>query len=158
MPHRKEELGVDAGLMSFIQDTHRKSFDRGAWVDAVKVPVQAKAQYLVSVEMSGDGLYGAHVEKLKIARVYRDGNFTIEKGCTHIIISDPCYILQDKYWTDFCDTLHKDEQYGRKEPMFIDHRGVQVAVSSSGHGDGCYDCDIETDDAGLLEKATITFV
>jgi len=158
MPQRTESLGVDAGLMSFIQGSESGRFEPNAWFEAVKVPVQANAQYLVSVELSDEGSWGERVAKLNIAKVYRDGNFTIQKGCTHILISDPCYILQDKYWGDFCNTLHGKEQHGKADPFFIDHRGIQVAVSSSGYGDGCYDCDIETDDAGLLEEATIRFL
>jgi hypothetical protein len=156
MPFRTEGLGVDAGLMSFIQDTKRKTFRGDSWHVATKVPVKVGDQYKVSVDVSEDG---GTVSKLKICRVRHDGNLVIESGCEHLIISDPCYILPDKTWGEFCDSLHAKEQHGAREyPIFIDHNGAKVAVSGSGYGDGYYSCNIETDDDGNLKEASIDFL
>ena len=157
MPFRTEGLGVDAGLMSFIQDTKRKTFRDDCWHVATKVPVKAGDHYQVSVEI--DETEG-RVAKLKIARV-NDGNFVIEDGCENLVISDPCYILQDDNdkWGEFCNKLYEKETHDRKSyPIFIEHYGVKVAVSSSGYGDGYYNCDIETDDDGNLKEASIIFI
>lgn len=157
MPFRTEGLGVDAGLMSFIQDTKRKTFRTDCMHVATKVPVKAGDQYQVSVEI--DEAERA-VSKLKIERAYSAGNFVIEEGCENLVISDPCYILQDDNdkWGEFCTKLHEKETHGRNYPVFIEHYGVKVAVSSSGYGDGYYDCNIETDDDGNLKEASIIFI
>jgi len=154
MPFRTEGLGVDAGLMSFIQDTKRNTFRGDCMHVATKVPVKPGDRYDVSVDLSEDE---GNVSKLKIRRVLSEGNFLIEDGCKHLIISDPCYILPDKTWGDFCDSLHSVERKDR-DPFFIDHNGTKVAVSSSGYGDGYYSCNIETDDDGNLKEAYITFL
>jgi len=155
MPFRTEGLGVDAGLMSFIQDTKRKTFRDDCWHVATKVPVKVGDRYDVSVVLSeGEGV----VQKLKIKRVQSEGNLVIESGCENLIISDPCYIIADKHWGDFCNKLHDTEARDRQYPIFIEDHGVKVAVSGSGYGDGHYSCNIETDDDGNLEEAYITFL
>jgi len=155
MPFRTEGLGVDAGLMSFIQDTKRKTFRGDCWDVATKVPVRVGDQYDVSVELNEDE---GRVSKLKIRRIQSDGNLVIESGCENLVISDPCYIIPDKHWGDFCDKLHSVELRDRGYPIFIDEHGVKVAVSSSGYGDGYHSCNIETDDDGNLKEAYVTFI
>jgi hypothetical protein len=161
MPFRTEGLGVDAGLMSFIQDTKRKTFRGDCWHVATKVPVKVGARYEVEADETDetDG-WGTRVFKLRIKRVSTDGNFIIESGCENVIISDPCYILPDEHWSEFCDKLYEGEGGGRERrpyPIFINHHDTQVAASSSGYGDGYYSCNIETDDDGNLKEAYITF-
>lgn len=155
MPFRTEGLGVDAGLMSFIQDTRRDTFRTDCWHVATKVPVKSGDLYEVSVDLTEDE---HDISKLKIRRVRNGGNFVIEDGCKHVVISDPCYILPDKTWGEFCSSLHSKEQHGQRAyPIFIDHHKTKVAVSSS-NGDGYYSCNIETDDDGNLKEAHITFL
>ena len=162
MPFRTEGLGVDAGLMSFIQDTQRKTFRDDCWSVATKVPVERGARYEVTADIDKEE---GRVSKLKIQRVNVGGNFIIESGCENIVISDPCYILPDEHWGEFCDALWaKEERQGISgatsrdpAPVFIDHHNTKVAVSSSGYGDGYYSCNIETDDNGNLKEAYITF-
>ena len=165
MPFRTEGLGVDAGLMSFIQDTQRTRFRNDCWHVATKVPVERNARYEVTADISDEGKFGKRVSKLRIKRVNVGGNFIIESGCEHVVISDPCYILPDKTWGQFCDELWaKEERQGIRgttprhpDPVFINHHDIQVAVSSSGYGDGYYNCNIETDDNGNLKEAYVTF-
>ena len=157
MPFRTEGLGVDAGLMSFIQDTRRDTFRTDCWHVATKVPVKSGDRYDVSVDLTEDE---NNVSKLKICRVRSEGNFVIEDGCKNVVISDPCYILPDKHWGEFCSSLWSKEQHGERKayPIFLDHHKTKVAVSSSGYGDGYYSCNIETDDEGNLKEAYITFL
>lgn len=157
MPYRTEGLGVDAGLMSFIQDTHGEKFRDDCWHVATKVAVKAGDQYHVSVTLEDEDEKGC-VAKLHIKRA-SNGSFVIEEGCCNLIISDPCYIIGDMKWGEFCNKLHEKEQHnGRAYPLFMEHCGVKLAVSSSGYGDGYYNCNIETDMAGNLKEATITFL
>lgn len=157
MSFRTERLGVDAGLMSFIQDTKRKTFRDDCWHVATKVPTKPGYHYVVTAEMTDntDG-WGIRCHRLRIHRVESDGNFIIEDGCKYLIISDPCYILPNKTWGDFCNKLEEGERK-KPYPIFIDHNGVKVAVSSSGFGDGYYACNIEMDDGGDLKEAYVTF-
>lgn len=158
MPFRTEGLGVDAGLMSFIQDTHRDKFRGVSWSVATRVPVREGDQYLVDVEMRDMNTWGVRAAQLHIKRVIDGGNFIIEKGCENIIISDPCYILGDLHWHKFCNSLYTKEHDHKAYPIFMEHYGVKAAVSGSGFGDGYYNCNIETDDNGNLVEATVTFI
>ncbi|HUS84360.1 MAG TPA: hypothetical protein VMX56_04385 [Anaerolineales bacterium] len=155
MPFRTEGLGVDAGLMSFIQDTKRKALRSDCWHVATKVAVKSGDHYHVSVDIDEKE---QRVQRLKINRVETNGNFIIESGCENLIISDPCYIIPDKHWDKFCDKLHGDGSFLLAEPLFIEQNGIKVAVSSSGYGDGYYHCTIETDDAGNLKEAYVVFM
>lgn len=157
MPFIKEALGVDAGLMSFIQDTKRKTFRDDALDWATSVPVKVGDHYHVSVDMSDDEIWGNRVTKLTIERA-GDGEFIIEDGCENIIISDPCYIMPTDHWSSFCNKLYVKKESEDKCPLLLEHYGVKVAVSSSGYGDGCYECTIETDDSGNLKKAFVVFI
>ena len=153
MPYRTEGLGVDAGLMSFIQDTHGEKFRDDCWHVATKVAVKAGDRYHVSVDENEE----ERVSKLHIKKA-SDGNFIIEEGCLNLIISDPCYIIGDLKWDEFCDKLWKQEKDDSRYPLFMEHCGVKLAVSGSGYGDGYYNCNIETDTAGNLREAAITFI
>jgi len=89
------------------------------------------------------------------------------------IISDPCYIIPDQYWTEFCDTLEMSERVDemtegkfRKRMYSFLFKGHRMYVSGTAYGDGGYlgkknGDDIDTIfgvDAGLLAAIPVKFV
>jgi len=58
---------------------------------------------------------------------------------------DPCYVIRDDDWMDFCDLLHAaDIKDDCPNPVCITWRGVPLEVWSCG-GDGCWSFDFNSE-------------
>jgi hypothetical protein len=82
-------------------------------------------------------------------------------------IGDPCYILHKEQppkaigndWEEFCDILHKDDQYPTCKQFDYDlgHAGLGVVVST-GYGDGTYPVYAEFNDEGRVARVWVEFI
>lgn len=70
-------------------------------------------------------------------------------------IGDPCYIIKDEIWSEFCDLLFTTEisQSHRSLIKFNFHK-TEILVGNTFYGDGCYQSDccklMVPVDAGLI--------
>ena len=76
-------------------------------------------------------------------------------------IGDPCYVVCDDLWDEFCDILHGDktkEGYtAYHDYLYMSVQGVTIFVCGTAYGDGVYPCEVDYNhvgrcgvDAGLL--------
>jgi len=82
-------------------------------------------------------------------------------------VGDPCYILHRKHppkaigkdWGEFCDILHKGEQYPTAKQFCYDlgHPGLGVVVET-GYGDGVYPVCAELNDEGRITRLWVEFI
>jgi hypothetical protein len=82
-------------------------------------------------------------------------------------IGDPCYILHAEPkpkaigndWSEFCDILHKDDQYPTAKQFAYDlgHAGLGMCIST-GYGDGTYPVYAEFNEEGRIAKVSVEFI
>ena len=52
------------------------------------------------------------------------------------VIGDPCYVVKDSLWLEYCELLDKSE--AEKKQGLVVLRGVEMFASSTAYGDGVY--------------------
>jgi hypothetical protein len=130
-------LGVDAGLMALVAmpvDDLEK-FDLTE--DSENV-FRAKPSYDMEVGSGSVRFYGRDDD---------DGDLKVPDGHC-VVVSDPCYVIDDDRWSEFVARLDDGDQ-GRF-PEFL------TLVTSTVIGDGEYDGNWSADD-GVLKEATVKF-
>lgn len=69
-------------------------------------------------------------------------------------LGDPCYVIADELWDEFCDKLSSPTEDNLcTDGIIFEFRGHKVFVSSTNCGDGCYRDNLKNSysvDAGII--------
>lgn len=122
--------------------------------------------YNVEVEYSDEGMWGRRVKSISV--IHKDfnwGTYSVETSDIEVgVDSGQCGIYDEEYYNkyhtvdgvddvwydDVCEATLSKAQFG-----IMSNKGV---VSSSGFGDGCYNCYIIEDKTGQVVGISVVFI
>jgi hypothetical protein len=75
-------------------------------------------------------------------------------------IGDPCYVINDRLWSEWCDILFSDKDYNSNytQGRTFEFKGHKVATGGTKWGDGSYGDGFSVDSGsiGIVPEALIT--